>query len=178
MGAILTGSEIKLAVQNGSIEIDPFDERNLGPNSYDIHTGADYSYYEIDSRLDTIHLDRPDTYKSVNRPIPPGGVEVIPGEIILISTMEHFKTEEYVPMLTGRSSIGRLGISVHQEAGFGDIGFSGKWTLCITTVYPVIIKPGMRIGQVYFLTAQGSKDILYHGRYQGASTSMSSLFNK
>ena len=49
-----------------------------------------------------------------------------------------------VPMIEGRSSIGRLGLFVHVTAGFGDVGFCGFWTLEMFAVQPVRIFPACR----------------------------------
>jgi dCTP deaminase len=68
-------------------------------------------------------------------------------------------------MIEGRSSIGRLGISIHATAGFGDIGFFGYWTLEISCIEPVRIYPGIRICQIFYHTVKG-KIIHYHGKYQ------------
>ena len=73
-----------------------------------------------------------------------------------------------VPMLVGRSSIGRLGIFVHVTAGFGDVGFSGNWTLELTCVQPVRVYPGMEICQIYYQTTTGEILSQYHGKYQGS----------
>lgn len=71
-------------------------------------------------------------------------------------------------MLEGRSSTGRLGLSIHVTAGFGDIGFKGYWTLEITCVHPVMIYPGMEICQIYYI--QPSEKCPKHkyssGKYQ------------
>ena len=61
--------------------------------------------------------------------IPEDGLLLEPQKLYLGRTIEYTATEGYVPMLEGRSSIGRLGLFVHVTAGFGDIGFKGFWTL-------------------------------------------------
>lgn len=66
--------------------------------------------------------------------------------------MEYTETHKFVPMLEGRSSVGRLGISIHSTAGFGDIGFCGYWTLEISCVQPVRIYSGVDICQIYYHT--------------------------
>jgi len=52
-----------------------------------------------------------------------------PGQLFLGRTVERTETHGLVPMIEGRSSIGRLGLFVHVTAGFGDVGFCGFWTL-------------------------------------------------
>ena len=70
-------------------------------------------------------------------------------------------------MLVGRSSVGRLGLSVHVTAGFGDIGFRGRWTLELVATEPVRIYPGMEICQIYYHTICGVILDEYVGKYVG-----------
>ena len=59
-----------------------------------------------------------------------------------------------------------LKLMVHITAGFGDNGFKGKWTLEITVTHPVIVYPGMEIGQLYYETIDGDSSMTYAGKYQ------------
>ena len=61
-----------------------------------------------------------------------------------------------------------MGISIHQTAGFGDMGFIGRWTLEITCVEPVIIYAEMLCCQIQFWEATGERE-LYTGKYVGQS---------
>ena len=98
--------------------------------------------------------------------IPEEGFVLIPGILYLGSTMEYTETYGFVPNIDGRSTTGRLGIEIHRTAGFGDNGFKGKWTLEITVTHPVIVYPGMEIGQLYYETIEGDISMLYNGKYQ------------
>jgi len=60
-----------------------------------------------------------------------------------------------VPVIDGKSSIGRLFIAMHITAGYGDTGFNGQYTLEVTAVHPVIVYPGMRFCQMRFHTTVG-----------------------
>ena len=90
-----------------------------------------------------------------------------PGRLYLGKTVEWTSSPGFVPMYEGRSSLGRLGVSSHITAGFGDIGFEGNWTLEISVVQPVRIYPGMRIGQLYWHKPVGEITSTYQGKYQG-----------
>ena len=92
-----------------------------------------------------------------------------PGKLYLGRTVEHTKTDSYVPMLEGRSSVGRLGMFVHVTAGFGDVGFNGYWTLEIFVVEPLIIYPEVEICQIYFHTIEGEYQSYVSGKYQNNS---------
>ena len=66
-----------------------------------------------------------------------------PHQLYLARTAERTVTHNLVPQIEGRSSVGRLGLFVHVTAGFGDVGFSGYWTLEMFAVHPVRIYPGV-----------------------------------
>ena len=178
MGAILTHDMIRKEVTRGAISITPFDPKNLNPNSYNVRVGDCIKVYQMD-RFDEINpkLDPPEV-ETIQ--IPEDGFLLKPGGFYLVSTLEVIGTSHYIPMITGRSSIGRYGVSVHQEAGFGDIGFHGNWTFQITTIYPFRLYAGMKIGQIYFLTPEGDIWLshLYNGKYQGAKGAIPSRINQ
>ena len=71
-----------------------------------------------------------------------------------------------VPMLEGRSSVGRLGLFVHVTAGFGDVGFAGYWTLEMFCVQPVRIYPNVEICQIYYHTLEGDFETYKSPKYQ------------
>lgn len=114
--------------------------------------------------------------------IPEEGFILHPGVIYIGRTNEKVSTDKFIPMINGRSSGGRLGLSIHICAGFGDIGFSGTFTLEITVVEPLIIYPNMEIAQVCFHTPYGKNDLLYRGKYynqiEATPSKMSEDFNK
>jgi dCTP deaminase len=73
-----------------------------------------------------------------------------PGILYLMHTLESVCTERFVPVLDGKSSIGRLGITIHLTAGFGDPGYDGQYTLEVATVHCIRVYPGMRFCQMRF----------------------------
>ncbi len=156
---ILSGLEIKKHI-GGDIIIDPFDEKYLNPNSYNLRLHNELLVYE-DEVLD---MKKPNRTKKII--IPEDGLVLEPGRLYLGRTMEYTKTEKFVPMLEGRSSVGRLGLNIHVTAGFGDVGFSGYWTLEIHCVQPVRIYPGVEICQIYYHTIEGDYIKYYNGKYQ------------
>jgi dCTP deaminase len=80
-------------------------------------------------------------------------------------TAERTETHDLVPMIEGRSSIGRLGLFVHVTAGFGDVGFSGYWTLEMFAVHPIRIYPGIPICQIFYHEVCGAIEE-YSSKYQ------------
>lgn len=158
---MLTGNEIIIQHSIGSIVIEPFDPDCVGPNSYDVHLGDKLMVY-TDVILDAKQENRTRTIT-----IPEDGIVLQPGQLYLGKTVEWTSSPGFVPMYEGRSSLGRLGVSSHITAGFGDIGFEGNWTLEISVVQPVRIYPGMRIGQLYWHKPVGEITSTYQGKYQG-----------
>jgi len=156
---ILTGNEIK-AQLGANIVIDPFDESLLNPNSYNLRLHNELLVYE------EIVLDmrRPNRFRRYT--IPDDGFVLNPNQLYLGRTMERTETHNLVPMLEGRSSIGRLGLFVHITAGFGDIGFAGFWTLEMFAVQPIRIYPGVPICQIFYHTVEGAISEYRSGKYQ------------
>lgn len=96
-----------------------------------------------------------------------------PGVLYLGSTMEVIGSNSHVPLVEGRSSVGRLGLQVHVTAGVCDVGFLGTITLEMTVVHPLRVYAGERVAQVIWVSTKG--DIrLYKGRYQGDSEPVAS----
>ncbi|MEZ6066808.1 MAG: hypothetical protein R3B90_14135 [Planctomycetaceae bacterium] len=71
-----------------------------------------------------------------------------------------------MPMIEGRSSVGRLGLFVHVTAGFGDVGFSGYWTLEMFAVQPIRVYPGVEIAQIFYHTVEGDITEYASEKYQ------------
>ena len=117
------------------------------------------AYYEDD----VLDMKKKPTLKSIQ--IPEEGYLLEPGKLYLGRTVEYTETDKYVPMLEGRSSIGRLGLYIHVTAGFGDVGFSGYWTLEMHCLQPIRIYPNVEICQIYYHTINGEYDLYSSGKY-------------
>jgi dCTP deaminase len=98
--------------------------------------------------------------------IPEDGLVLTPNQLYLGRTVERTETHNLVPMIEGRSSIGRLGLFVHVTAGFGDVGFCGYWTLEMFAVQPVKIYPGVPICQIFFHQIAGDITEYASDKYQ------------
>ena len=123
-------------------------------------------------------LDMHKKNETIEFQIPEEGYVLQPGVLYIGRTVERTATDKFIPMINGRSSGGRLGISIHICAGFGDIGFDGTWTLEITVVEPVRIYPNEEIAQVCFFTPAGRKAKLYRGRYYKQEDATASRFHQ
>jgi len=156
---ILSGLEIK-RLMGTDIIIDPYDEKRLNPNSYNLRLHDELLVY------DENELDMRKNNPSRLITLPPEGLLLSPGRLYLGRTAERTETHRHVPMLEGRSSVGRLGLCIHVTAGFGDVGFCGYWTLEIHCIQPVRIYPGVEICQIYYHTVEGEYVKYVSGKYQ------------
>ncbi len=178
------------------IIIEPFDERCLGSNSYDLHLspkmrvykntipygmkpfieykeGKKYDManwfdvggwigykrgdYEYDFRNPKFLIDPTKSNETIEFEIPETGAILNPQFGYLASTVEYTETYNLFPYIDGKSSLGRNFILNHHTAGRGDDGFCGTWTLEIRVLFPTVVKPHMRIGQIYYEQFTGDR---------------------
>jgi dCTP deaminase len=158
---ILTGPEITSATIDGRLRISPFLPEQVNPNSYNVRLGETLLVYTCA----IIDAYQPNPTSSIT--IEEDGYVLEPGELYLGHTIEQVGSDLYVPLLFGRSSIGRLGLFVEITAPIGDIGFHGQWTLMLSPVRPLRVYAGMNIGQIMFFVSTGTID-KYHGKYQSS----------
>lgn len=140
---ILSGDEIRKNL-GSNITIDPFREEHLNPNSYNLTLHDEIMTYE-EVVLD---MRKPNRVRRIA--IPSEGLVLAPNQLYLARTAERTETHNLVPMIEGRSSVGRLGLFVHATAGFGDVGFCGYWTLEMFAVQPVRIYAGVPVCQIFY----------------------------
>lgn len=156
---ILSGKEIHKHI-GGKIVIEPFNEKKLNPNSYNLTLADELLVYD----QPVLDMKRPNPTSRLT--LPEEGMVLQPHRLYLGRTEEYTRTEGYVPMLEGRSSTGRLGLFIHVTAGFGDVGFAGYWTLEIFCVQPIRIYPHVEICQIYYHDIDGEYEPYRSGKYQ------------
>ena len=187
---ILTGPAISQAVADGKIVITPYDEARLNDASYDLRLGNRVAVYKATAHLPTTSelavaktdaerlrllvprhdaepLDAAKSNELLEFQLAEGDQLLLkPGIGYLLHTAEKVLAKEHVPVLDGKSSIGRLFVSVHQTAGYGEPGFDGQWTFEVICQFPVKLYVGMRVGQMRFHVPEGEVR-RYGGNYQG-----------
>ncbi len=168
---ILSGLEIERRL-GGDVVIEPYDHAQLNPNSYNLRLGEDLLVYS-DPVLD---MAKPNAFE--RRTIPAEGLLLETGKLYLGRTLEFTATQNLVPMIEGRSSVGRLGLFIHITAGFGDVGFRGFWTLEIFCVQPVRVYAGVEICQIFYHTLEGPYENYKSGKYQNNQGIQPSLLYK
>ena len=156
---ILSGKEIDSRIGHDII-IDPYDKNKLNPNSYNLSLHDELLVY------DDFPLDMKKKNSCEKLSIPQDGLLLEPGCLYLGRTIEYTETHNLVPMLEGRSSVGRLGLFIHVTAGFGDVGFKGFWTLEIFCIQPIKIYSGVEVCQIYYHTIEGEYEEYSSSKYQ------------
>lgn len=165
----LSDKDIKNAVQKGEIVIQGFDEERLQPASYDILLGNKFLMSNTESTvaIDPVNKIFPETKEII---IPDSGVFVLhPGISILGTSVDYFGSDKYLIHLSGKSSLARLGLIIHNTAGIINPGhfLNITFELCNLNRLPIILRPQMRIGQILFseLSSSPKKDYKSTGRY-------------
>lgn len=190
MAGVLSSSDILREIKDGNIVIrDPINPNVLDQvsnSSFDVTLGR--YYYTCDNTVKMVnpwnkdhitsywkHLNEANTVANevesdtTGVPIGQGYIALTPGENILAHTNEYIGGKNFITtMMKARSSLGRSGITVCRDAGWGDIDYINRWTMEITnnTQDTTIILPvGVRVAQIVFFYS--SPPITgYQGKYQ------------
>lgn len=157
--AILSDQDIIKYLDEGKITIDPLEDqaRQIQPSSVDLRIGNEFKGFRIVRKPCIDPLDKSDLESYMESfHLEQGEAFIIhPGEFALATTYEAVKLpDDLVARVEGRSSMGRLGITMHVTAGYIDPGFQGKITLEISNIgkMPVALYTGQRVCQIVFET--------------------------
>lgn len=162
---MLSGKEIKNRMDNSDIIIRPDDNILINPNSVNLTLSKYLGYYKNDI------LDIRNDNEIGVIDIPDDGILLYPNELYLGVTNEYTETNNLIPMISGRSSLGRIGFHAHCSASMGSIGYKGNWHLSIRCVgpQPLRIYKNMKCCQIYYYTPVGSIIETYNGSMQNIS---------
>ncbi len=193
---LLSDRDIRAEVAAGRVVLDPWDPTLVQPSSIDVRLDKyfrlfdNHRYPYIDPAQEQPDLTRlvevGGTAVPGGVPVPggvavPGGAAATeafvlhPGEFVLASTLETVSLpDDLAARVEGKSSLGRLGLLTHATAGFVDPGFSGHVTLELSNVatLPIMLYPGMKIGQLCFFRLSSPAEnpygsAAYGSHYQG-----------
>ena len=172
---LLSDHDIKKALHSGRIVLDPLDTTMIQPASIDVRLDRYFRLFD-NHRYPVIDpaADQSDLTHIVDAGAD-GPFVLHPGEFVLGSTYEKVTLgSDIAARLEGKSSLGRLGLLTHSTAGFIDPGFSGHVTLELsnTATMPILLYPGMKIGQLCFFNLSSPAERPYGqgatgSRYQG-----------
>jgi len=151
---VLSDRTISRLLEEGRIEIDPYDASLLQPSSVDVRVDRFFRVFH-NNRYPYIDVKQPQEELTELVEIDDETPFVLhPGEFVLGSTLERIRLpDDLVARLEGKSSLGRLGLLIHSTAGFIDPGWDGHVTLELSNVanLPITIYHAMKIGQVSFM---------------------------
>lgn len=165
--AILSDKTIKEYLEEGKIVIDPLkDEQQIQPSSVDMRLGDEFKVFKVIRKPYIDPKDEEDIAEYMESSTVPEGEAFIihPNEFALATTQEYVKVpDDLVARVEGRSSIGRLGVTMHVTAGYVDPGFEGRITLEISNIgaMPVALYPGQRVCQLVFETMTTPAELPY-----------------
>ncbi|KXB04843.1 hypothetical protein AKJ48_01165 [candidate division MSBL1 archaeon SCGC-AAA261O19] len=180
---LLSDRDILQAMDEGSIEINPFEREQLQSNGYDVR--VDSTYYELKREVDAFfpfteefvenaYEKKKARVKEVNvngRKARGKFIRLPPHGFILASTIERTKTiKDITASLRCRSSLARTAISIARCAGWGDVGYGGVWTMEIVNhlKVPYYLPVGLRVGQLVFFKTKTPPENPYEGKYSGS----------
>ena len=159
---ILVDWQLLDRIERGFIKIDPYDPALVQPNSVDIRLGNHFVWYKTSDVVIDPH-DRETIISGVEETEADEFV-IRPGAFVLARTLECIELpDNIVATLEGKSSIARLGVTLHQTGGWIDAGFRGTITLEMANVNsrPVKVYAGMPIGQLVFYTTERAENPYY-----------------
>lgn len=165
----LSDSEIRQAVANHEIVLKDFDEGRLQPASYDILLGNRF----IVNQDETTHYVDParGIFAKTREIFVADGEDFVlhPGVSVLGISKDFFGSQRFLIQLSGKSSLARVGLLVHNTAGFINPGHYLQITLelCNLNSVPIILRPGMEIAQLLFaaLSSPPRTDYSQVGRF-------------
>ena len=171
----LSDTDIKRGIESGAIIIDPFDGSKLQVASYDVSLGNEF---EI---VDRHQIEASDPAKNIfpkTRKINiADGEEFVlhPGENVLGKQKEFIGVDlEHLILLSGKSSLARIGLVVHNTAMLFNPGhkFYPTFELVNSSNIPIILRPGMDIAQLIFAKLSSPAEQNYEevGRYDSENS--------
>ena len=166
---ILTGSEIKKMVHCGDVTIEPFNEAQINPNSYN---------YRLGPKLLVPQYNATETKGFKEILLPNDGFVMEPHTVYLGHTYETLGSKDYAMSLIGRSSLGRLGLFLQVSANLGHTGSCHQWTLEMVSAHPFKIYPLMKIGQISFWSNHGHAHAYEAGYSQHSDPTISKFMKE
>jgi dCTP deaminase len=186
---VLSDREIVKALEEGRIRIDPAPDLSsqLGSVSVDFTLGHTFMVFEH-SRHSFIDPRQPQSIGDAMRTIEVDEDEPFimqPGDFALASTVEVLELpDDLLGRLEGRSSIARLGITVHSTAAVFEPGWVGTATMELSNLgrMAVALYPGMRICAFSFETVSSPVMTPYrkklNAKYAGQMSPRASLLSE
>lgn len=167
----LSDVDIKRAVEAGEIVIHDFDENRLQPVSYDVILGN--KFIVTDSHSTTAIDPANKVYAQTKEVLVLDGESFVlhPNMTVLGTLKDYVGSKDYLIQISGKSSLARIGLVVHNTAGIINPGHFLHITLELANfnTVPIILRPGMSIAQLTFskMTSPVGHDYGEKGRFNG-----------
>jgi len=168
---ILTRDIILKEIEKGDIKIAPFDEKLLGPASYDLALGKSLRIFTKQKEAYPVHDDADFAHITELIEMIDSGYTMQPGEAVLGVTEEKITLASNIAgWLEGRSRFARVGLMVHISSPFMQPGIDSHQVLEIANLgpTPLTIFPGTKICQFIFEYCEGGAE--YNGKFSGQTT--------
>ena len=162
---ILTREVIEAEIARGRLEFDPFDAKQIGPASVDLHLGDEIRVLS-DPAITVAVTDEPDYEAGTELRRLDAPYVLRPGETIHGITRERIRLPDDVAgWLEGRSRFARIGLMIHVTSGFVAPGVNGHQVLEMSNVSgrPLAIHAGVRLCQIVLQRCEGRA--VYAGRF-------------
>lgn len=133
--------------------ITPFAKRNLQPSSVDLSLARDFIAPIYTANADSIDLLDIESSGIKYEKVESDTFDLLPLHFVLGSTVEKVQLPPgLVAHVDGKSSLGRLGLTIHSTAGYIDAGFCGTITLEMFNANPrpIRLRAGLPICQISF----------------------------
>jgi len=168
---LLSDRDIRAQIDSGRVRLDPWDPTMVQPSSVDVRLDR---YFRLFDNHKYPVIDPSQDQPELTRLVEVEGEEPFvlhPGEFVLGSTYEEITLpDDVAARVEGKSSLGRLGLLTHATAGFVDPGFTGHVTLELSNVatLPIVLHPGMKIGQLCFFQLSSPAEHPYGSSAKGS----------
>jgi dCTP deaminase len=155
---VLVDWQLQNLIQQGTLKVLPLADGAIQPNSIDVRLGYTFATYVGTTPIDP--------YEEASvladlMTIQDHEVTISKGAFLLAETLEVIELPNNIcAVIEGKSSLARLGLTVHQTGGWVDCGFKGNITLEMTNenARPIILRTGMPIAQIVFMQTESAKN--------------------
>ncbi|MBU0530091.1 MAG: dCTP deaminase [Candidatus Aenigmatarchaeota archaeon] len=150
---ILPDHEIRKYLEEGKIVIEPLENKDvqIQPAGVDLRLGNEFRIFKSSTVPFIDTKKKGEDYTELIRVEDDKPFIIHPGEFVLGVVKEYIKvSDDLVGSVDGRSSMGRVGVSIHTTSSSINPGWEGHLVLEITNMgrMPVALYPGMRIAKL------------------------------
>ena len=159
---MFSSADFDKAMQNGTIHIVDFDRERLNINSYDVILG---NWFYL------LHPDRDCKPRYFGPLWADDGAEILipSGMTLLGMTKDRLASYgDILGQMRSKSTGRREGVTVCDDAGFGDVGYANHWTVELTSHvsgYGMYRTVGQRFAQILFQRTETPPYKQYSGQY-------------